>query len=502
MGFIERMRRPANDTPLTRALDSHPEAITAMAFAFALLASAACHCYWDNDIYYIIALGRSIIESGIPTTDPLTCNEGLDCVAQQWFFCVMAAGLFDASGKGGVCAAVGVVWALAAWALLRCAKAFCGGDSRRASIAAAAALLCLFPFVKTNPRGIDVLCLSLCALAMERFLQGRGRRWLAVPVACSAAMANLHCSMWVLAAAPGACALLDGRAKGRRRALACALLLTCAASAASPYGAGSTSFIFKSLAAPGLSLYPISELQPMTFTLGMWFFSIPAGAAIAAYIALAARGEGGWRPALADWLFLGFAVLALSQVRNCVLFGPVAAWAVASRMKGGGERRETSAGAQLARTFVALMLVVCLPIFAVSAGEPGESPEAAPSAEGEQALVLEALAASGLAPGDAVGNTFGTGGFLEMAGYKPLVDERAELMCPEVNGGTDLVTAQSDLLAGRAAAVKAMLSDGRWSAIVVDSSLSENFEAWAAEHGYAEELSCERYAVFAQQRED
>lgn len=506
MGFVERMRRPADETAVSRALDAHPGIVTALALAFAVCTSAACGSFWDNDINYIVALGRSIMQSGIPTTDPLTCNEGLECIAQQWAFCVGAAWLYDAFGKAGVCVAVGVCWALAAWAVLAAAKAFAGGDSRRAATATALALLCAFPFMKTNPRALDVACLAVCALAMEKFLAGGARRLLIVPVAASAAMANLHCSMWVLAAAPVACSLIDGRARGRRGAVLATLALTCAASAASPYGVGSSLFIFKSLAAPGLSSFAINELQPLTFNAADAFFAVPFAAAAITYIALAARGAGRadgakFRPRLADLLFTAFALLALSQVRNCLLFAPAAVWGLLSQMPARQERRQTCVGSQLSRTGICLMALLCLPVL-VWAATASEVPSASEQRQAQQDEVVATLEENGIAPGEAVGNMFNSGGFLELAGYAPLVDERAEMLCPEVNGGADLIGQQELLGDGLPSAVADFVADERWRALVVESTHKEHFDATARENGYELALDSELYAVFVKHGEE
>ena len=44
------------------------------------------------DTRYMVAIGRWIIENGeLPTTDPLTLNEGLAYTCQQWPLCIAAA---------------------------------------------------------------------------------------------------------------------------------------------------------------------------------------------------------------------------------------------------------------------------------------------------------------------------------------------------------------------------------------------------------------------------
>ena len=49
---------------------------------------------------------------------------------------------------------------------------------------------------------------------------------------------------------------------------------------------------------------------------------------------------------------------------------------------------------------------------------------------------LAALEAAGAESGDAVICDIDVGSELELAGYRPLLDTRAELFCPELNGGT------------------------------------------------------------------
>lgn len=57
--------------------------------------------------------------------------------------------------------------------------------------------------------------------------------------------------------------------------------------------------------------------------------------------------------------------------------------------------------------------------------------------EASAARAMAALESSGAEQGDAVICDIDVGSELELAGYRPLLDTRAELYCPELNGGTD-----------------------------------------------------------------
>lgn len=212
-------------------------------WALPLLALALCvaTCWafdiWrDNDINYIIALGRSILADGLPWTDPLTCNDGLRCIAQRWMFCVAVATLYDNLGPQAVSVLVFGLWCIATVLIYKACR-IAGATKRTASLLAAFAIAICLPFIKTNPRAIDVCAFVISVIATTKWLDG-SRRALAVPIVVSAAMANLHCTMWPVAAIPLAAAIFDARASGRRREIIMCGMATCAASALSPMESG------------------------------------------------------------------------------------------------------------------------------------------------------------------------------------------------------------------------------------------------------------------------
>lgn len=92
----------------------------------------------------------------------------------------------------------------------------------------------------------------------------------------------------------------------------------------------------------------------------------------------------------------------------------------------------------------------------VGIGELAPWTEAAPAQaaiEESAAGALSSLAAAGAKPGDAVICDIDVGSELELAGYRPLLDTRAELFCPELNGGTDAWGQARSVLTGDAAAI-------------------------------------------------
>ncbi len=478
-------RRGAGESDLLgRFLDSlsSPPSPVILGLAAAFAGAAYLGTFLDGDIYYIIALGRSIIESGIPTTDPLTCNEGLDCVAQQWLFCLGAAMVDSSLGLRGVAAACALSWVFAALAMFACARTFEPARPRAAAVCTGAALFIMSMFVKTNPRAIDVICLCVCAIAAERALQGGRRRWLAVPACCSAAMANLHCSMWVLAAIPLACALADGRARGLRAQICAAGLSACLASLLSPYGPAGTLFIFRSLAG-GLETLGIQELQPTIPSLASCGILALTPAALAAYALLRGRALKGLSDVrLADALVAVLGVLALLQMRNVLLLLAVAPAAAPLACREPLAGRE-GAARRLATLFVAAAAVVMLALSATCRDTLSESIAAS------RCAAAAALEDAGVGAGASIGNDFNSGSFLEYCGFKPAFDGRAELILPQVNGKEDLTAAYEALKSGTDGYALEWVERGEfdalWLAIGSDYAYqNERLRMAAAEAGY------------------
>lgn len=480
----KRMARPSGGyAPIV----GMPQLLPVLALAFAAAASYALGSWWDNDINYIIALGRSIIADGLPWTDPLTCNEGLDCIAQQWLFCVACALLYDNGGEAAVSALVLALWCAAAACTYKACRA-AGASERLASAATAAALAVCIPFVKTNPRAIDVCALMACVWAVSRFLDGSGRALL-VPIAVSAAMANLHCTMWPVAAIPLVAAMADGRADGRRRMVVACLAATCAASAASPYGIWSSLYVFMSMG-PGLAALGIGELEPPQFGFSNIYFDAFL-LAVLAYVLVRARRGG--RLGYADALMAIMSAMMFSQVRNGLLFLPVSASAFCGLLKD----RAAGApcvGAALAR-FGACALLAVGSAGLLLAAEPeslwhGESRDA----------VLAAFADAGVEPGDAVLNSFGTGGWLELAGLRPAYDERAELFLPQVNGGQDLASDMVRISRKYPSELLARVEPEKYAACVLQTEEAPYYEAVMPQAGYTLVFADESLTAWARER--
>ena len=408
---------------------------------------------FQPDTRYMVAIGRWIIENGkLPTSDPLTLHEGLAYTCQQWPLCLAAAAVFDTFGEAGIkCAAAMLDMAAAAtvWACtLDRGRTGAVHAAASAALAAVIAALC-----NSTPRGIDVIALCICYAAGGKWARGGRDSLLAVFPAAGLAMAQLHGALWTVALMVPCCLILDGRLDryGRLKALTAAMS-TLAACMLNPYGARLLMVPFATMSAESLKSVGIGELAP-------WTEAAPAQAAAACALAAAlllyrlrVRRRGGGRALLetGDLLVLGTLMLALANVRNELFLMASMALAL-SDIQGEVAGSRVSSPIPAAACCTAALLA-SLGLLAVTV--PRQTP-----IEASAARAMAALESSGAEQGDAVICDIDVGSELELAGYRPLLDTRAELYCPELNGGTDAWGAARHVLAGDEDAIEGTGAD-------------------------------------------
>ena len=403
---------------------------------------------FQPDTRYMVAIGRWIIENGeLPTTDPLTLHDGLSYTCQQWPLCIAAAAIFDTFGEAGIRCAAAVLDLAAAATLWACTldRGRTGAVHMAASAACGAAIAVL---CNSTPRGIDVMALCICYAAGGKWaLGGRDSLLAAFPVA-GFAMAQLHGALWTVALMVPCCLILDGRLDryGRLKALTAAMS-TLAACMLNPYGARLLMVPFATMGAESLKSVGIGELAP-------WTQAAPAQAACACTLAAAlvlfrcrVRRRGGGRVLLeaGDALVLGTLMLALANVRNDLLL-------MASMALSLSDIQDEVAGPHARRPLA--LASCCTAALLVAVGCLAATVPAKTALEQSAEAAIAALEDAEVDGGEAVICDIDVGSELELAGYRPLLDTRAELYCPELNGGTDAWGAARAMLAGDTRAIE------------------------------------------------
>lgn len=279
------------------------------------------------------------------------------------------------------------------------------------------------------------------------------QQWPLCIAAAGFAMAQLHGALWTVALMVPCCLMLDGRLDrhGRLKALTAAMS-TLAACMLNPYGARLLMVPFATMSAESLKSVGIGELAP-------WIDAAPAQAAAACTLAAAlllyrlrVRRRGGGRALLeaGDLLVLGTLMLSLANVRNELFLMTSMALALSDIQGEVAGPCVRSPIAPAACCTAALLASLGL----LAATVPSQTP-----IEASAARAMAALESSGAEPGDAVICDIDVGSELELAGYRPLLDTRAELFCPELNGGADAWGTARHVLAGDEDAIEGTGAD-------------------------------------------
>ena len=79
----------------------------------------------DTDGWFLLASGRVVVESGIPSTNPFTAIAGQGIVLQQWLHDTWLYLYWKAAGYAGVAVSVAVPAALALWAYTGTVSGWC-----------------------------------------------------------------------------------------------------------------------------------------------------------------------------------------------------------------------------------------------------------------------------------------------------------------------------------------------------------------------------------------
>lgn len=164
----------------------------------------------DTDGWFLLASGRVVVESGIPSTNPFTAIAGQGIVLQQWLHDAWLYLCWKVAGYVGVAVSVAVPAALALWA-------YTGTVSRLAQNArypwaplliGALGFTLMASYLSIRPSlWTAALLFNTISTCLEWRRGASSRYLLALPVV-SLLSVNLQAALWPLSAAAAACFLL------------------------------------------------------------------------------------------------------------------------------------------------------------------------------------------------------------------------------------------------------------------------------------------------------
>ena len=187
--------------------------ILVMSVCAALIAAFGYFVFTESynfDIWYLLATGREIIQSGIPYENVFSMVPDLQIVLQQWLLCVIYYVLYDALGFGGVALFVCAMFFLTMVVLYRIVRV-----RRRDTFGGEWIMMLLLPVMLTLQQRfemistpVSILILALVVLLLELYRRD-GRYWyLGCIVALVIAHMQVHMSFVVFDLAIIVCYLI------------------------------------------------------------------------------------------------------------------------------------------------------------------------------------------------------------------------------------------------------------------------------------------------------
>lgn len=231
----------------------------------------------DTDGWFLLASGRVVVESGVPSTNPFTAIAGQGIVLQQWLHDAWLYLCWKAEGYVGVAVSVAIPAALALWA-------YTGTVSRLAQNArypwaplliGALGFTLMASYLSIRPSLWTAALLFVTISTCLEWRRVAGSRCLLVLPIVTLLSVNLQAALWPLPAAAAACFLLPeegeispSEAGGTVRSwvrsrlpLLAAIAGMAAVSLVNPYAIDGSLYVLRSLGAASYGGV-ILELKP------------------------------------------------------------------------------------------------------------------------------------------------------------------------------------------------------------------------------------------------
>lgn len=269
----------------------------------------------DTDGWFLLASGRIVVESGIPSTNPFSAIAGQGIVLQQWLHDAWLYLWWKAAGYTGVAVSVAVPAALALWAYTVTVSWLARNPRHPWAplLIGAFGFVLMTSYLSVRPSLWTAALLFVSISTCLEWRRGASSRCLLVLPIVSLLSVNLQAALWPLPAAAAACFLLpeEGeislgeaaetvRSWARSRLpLLAAIAGMAAESLVNPYAIDGSLYVLRSLGAASYGGV-ILELKPVwAMPAAALFWGIAILAAIAS-CALARRFPPRWL--LAFWL--------------------------------------------------------------------------------------------------------------------------------------------------------------------------------------------------------
>ena len=152
----------------------------------------------DSDMWFLLNMGKYIVNHGFPYIDPFTMHEGLHLIIQQWLSDVLFYFVYSFLGSKGLMIILIVMVFIISYYLYKLFYL----QSNNKIMSYIFMVLCItliainFCF-RTRPQLFTYLILILELLFLEKYVKSKNNKYLYILPVLSILLINLHSSMWV-----------------------------------------------------------------------------------------------------------------------------------------------------------------------------------------------------------------------------------------------------------------------------------------------------------------
>lgn len=405
----------------------------------------------DNDLWFLLASGRYVLAHGVPMIEPFTLHHNMTFVMQQWLSSVIFWLVYSNLGTYGVFALTCIVYGAIVLVTYRLTMHLSHQNFLAACLTTLPVSVLLTQFLFTRPIMFTLLILLVELSILERYIATQKIAYLLPLPVLSALLINLHAAMWPMQFVLLLPYLIDsfhfklGPIQGQgysKRYLLPAVLLMLAAGFANPYGIRAMTYLFRSYGYAEFT--QISEMKPANINLILGMIIFGSLIAVAAVYLFQRQRTTRLRYAL---ITFGTAILALSSVRNFVLFVVCGIFPLAYLLRDIRLPEDRTENTKFAlRLRVKLLAFFAIGLLYLSQAQFVSLKNAA--LPPPVAAPVNYLLAHGEAKNIVLYTGFNDGAYAEFMGLSPYIDPRAEVFVPKNNGTENIMQEYLKLQSG------------------------------------------------------
>ena len=275
----------------------------------------------EADTYFVMNLGRYILEHGFPHIDPFTIHENLQLVAQQWLSGVLFWEAYKNFGVDGLLA-VDAFFAAATVLIFWRLCLFVSGGNKILSFALSFVVAIFYsPMIVPRPHILSATLLLVEVFCLEKFTRTENAKFLIALPLVSVVLSNCHAAVWLMSLVVCLPFLFVKNFRHIKFLLAAMVGITLFG-LLNPYGFEAMTYVFRSYGIESINANIKEMATPTAHGFqGKHFFLTEAF-----LIFSLARGKVPWR-----YIFLsgGITFMALMHGRNLPLFYFIATFPLA-----------------------------------------------------------------------------------------------------------------------------------------------------------------------------